>query len=538
MIWFIYPLLITNHYKTQQMHQIDLFIGTITIMFLSSFCVYFFRRSYEQERAKNQHQKVLLEKLNDQKSMFFINLSHEIKTPLTLVENYLEKYIQRKGEDEELLIMRYNVQKMHRDILDYLNFENLERGRVSYSKTDVLLLNKFLEEKIEIFTPYAEKGELKLEFDIEPDILVHVNLQGIDQVLNNLLENAVKYTPRQGIINVSLKKDSNIAKIVIQNSGTEIAADQIPHLFEPFYQLAHPKLNKQGMGMGLYIVKQILDSMGSHIEVFSSKELGVIFSVSIPVILNPGSISTEKQKHTAPKLSLSSLSSKAADSTYLPNRPCLLLVEDNIELLQYLAEQLGDSYNVYVAINGEVALQRLETIPIPDLIISDIMMDTMNGHELLEKTLADERWTHIPFIFLTAKDDKETKMQSLAMGAIDFIAKPFLIQEVKLKIKTFREQIQRISAASIRDIKKQYSDVYLTNIKQNQEKLFETNAAHHSLTTREKEIILHLKQGMEYETIANQLHISKHTVNRHVQNIYEKVGVNSKAALIDKLFFN
>jgi two-component system, sensor histidine kinase ChiS len=536
LIGYRYPWLVAYPYKVPGIPYGALVIANIFSSFLGFMGIYYLRKRYDHEREKNRLQQVRLEKTNEQKSMFFINLSHEIKTPLTLVENFLEKYIERKGEDEELLVMRQNILKMRRDIVEYLNFENLERGKISYEQTQVLLLSKFLEEKIRLFVPYAGNKGIMLHNNIEPGILAQVNVQGIDQILNNLLENAVKYTPEQGEINVSLKKEITGIKLTIQNSGTEIAANQVSHLFEPFYQLSNEKQNIQGMGMGLYIVKKILEHMGGDIQVNSSKEIGVVFSVIFPLGQEYDPVTLSSPGSFRPITG--AIMRKAKDSAYSVQKACLLVVEDHNDLLSYLVGELCENYNVFIADNGLTAIGRLENIPVPELIISDIMMDKMDGYELLAHTLADEKFAHVPFIFLTAKDTPGEKISGLNRGALDFITKPFSIEELKIKIKTIIEQKKRISKAAIRDTKKQFNDEHHVNTKQKSLDIFNTNILYYRLSSREKEIILYLKEGLAYEKIAEKLHISRHTVNRHVQNIYEKTGVNSKAGLIDKLFFS
>jgi DNA-binding NarL/FixJ family response regulator len=160
----------------------------------------------------------------------------------------------------------------------------------------------------------------------------------------------------------------------------------------------------------------------------------------------------------------------------------------------------------------------------------------MDGYELLEKTLADERFAHIPFIFLTAKNTSEEKISGLDMGALDFITKPFSISELKMKIKTIISQKERISEAAIREIKKQFTDAQHLSKKQKNEEIFDINALKYNLTAREKEVITYIRQGLKYEKIGEILHISERTVTRHVQNIYNKTDSTTKIALIDKMF--
>jgi len=531
-----FPQLVINPYKAQNVLQINLFVGFMSCICTSFASIYFLRKSYNTERNKNQQQKELLEKAAHQKSIFFINLSHEIKTPLTLVENYLDKYIERKGEDSELVIMRQNIQKMRRDILDYLNFENLERGRISYDKQEVLSLSSLLQEKTNLFIVYAKNKGIILNCNIEPDIHVKANLKGIEQVLNNLLENAVKYTPEKGEINVDLKSDESNAKFVVQNSGIVIPADQIPHLFEPFYQLSQEKQNAQGMGMGLYIVKKILDFTGGQIQVSSSIGQGVVFSVMLPLSTTYGTIEQQAVGTIVPNIS--PVMPKAKDSAFSVDKQSLLVVEDQNDLLSYLVGELSENYNVFVAENGLKAIKRLESMPIPELIISDIMMDKMDGYELLEKTLADERFGHIPFIFLTAMDTSKEKISGLGLGALDFITKPFSMEELKMKIRTIINQKTRISEAAVREIKKQFNSEHLVSKKQKNDEMFNMNALKYNLTAREKEIVTYIRQGLKYDDIGKILHISDHTVTRHVQNIYQKIDATTKIGLIDKMYEN
>lgn len=530
-LWF--PWLITNPYVSKRMLYMDLIVGITFTAILCFLFINFLRKSYDHERELNRSHTAKLEKVNEQKSQFFINLSHEIKTPLTLIDNYLEKYIQRKGEDEELIIVRHNIKKMRRDILEYLNIENLENGNLSYEKQEVVYLSTFLQEKIILFMPYMESKGVKASCQIEPDVYAKVNPAGIDQVLNNLLDNAVKYSPEGGIINIGLKAESKSCSLTVRNTANYIPDDQLAYLFEPFYQLSGKKLNAQGIGMGLYIVKKILDSIGGRISVQSSKDDGITFNVSLP-------LSHNRDEAITPELSIPLINQKLnssliSDSKYLTTRMNLFVVEDNVDLLKYLTEELSDEYNVFIANNGKTALERLETIPAPELIISDIMMDEMNGYEFLERTLNDDRYAHIPFVFLSAKDTLEERVTGLKLGALDFITKPFSIFELKMKIKAIIQERKRISEAAIRGAKKEFASSY-SGARQKTEDAFEVNVKKFNLTEREKEIALLIKQGLKYVEIAEKLHISEHTVTRHVQNIHSKTNSTTKIILIDKLF--
>lgn len=534
LVEYFFPHLITNPYKTQNLLYNDLVESLIAVIIFSFISIYYLRYTYEQEREKNLKQQAIIESANQQKSMFFINLSHEIKTPLTLVENYLEKYINKKGEDEDIMIISQCIKKMRRDILDYLNVENIEKGNISYEKIQPLLMSRFLDEKIKLFLPYAETKDIVVNCIIEPEVFVDVNLNGIDHVLNNLLENAVKYTPENGKINIGLKNEEKNARLTIQNSGSKIPDDQLIHLFEPFYQLSNEKLNAQGIGMGLYIVKKILDSTGGEIHANSSDKEGVSFTVLLPLNLNHENIVYPKQSVLA--MNINAKIQKAFDSSYFTNRKSLFIIEDNEELLGYLAQELSNEYNIFLARNGKIAIEKLEIIPVPDLIVSDIMMDQMNGYEVLSKTIADERFAHIPFIFLTAKDGTNDKIAGLEMGALDFISKPFSMAELKMKIKAIINEKTRISEAVIRNLKKQFTDNHFLKIRQQNDELLNINALRYNITSREKEVIIFIQQGLKYEEIGEKLYISERTVIRHVQNVYKKTASSTKIDMLQKLF--
>lgn len=530
LIELVFPKTILNPYQTPGMLYGDLVLGIFLGATTLFFGINFLRRSYDTEREKNYQQKAQLEKNSHERTMFFINLSHEIKTPLTLVENYLEKYIQDKGEDEKLKIIHQNVKKMRRDILEYLSVEKIEMGNDTFEELTTILLSKYLLDKIKQFDDYTRNKGVKLVYTVMPQVFIKTNGKGIEQVLNNLLENAAKYTPRGFEITVILKKEDSNGKLIIQNSGVIIPEEKIIHLFEPFYQLSHEKLNQQGVGMGLYIVKKVLDNTGGQIEVESNNEIGVRFTVTMP-LSNENEITEQVIENYLAPIIPSNIP-VASDSPYDVNKQNILVVEDNNELLSYLVSELQTTYNVFVADNGKTAMDRLQKIPIPEIIISDIMMDKMDGYEFLKISSTFEEYSYIPFIFLTAKNEPKIKNDSYELGALDFITKPFSIEELKLKIKVIITQKQRISKAAIKNIKTQFTNEVLISSKDR----FANNANRYNLTQREKEVVQLVKEGLKYEEIAQKLHISEHTVNRHIQNIYEKTFSNSKLNLLEKLY--
>jgi DNA-binding NarL/FixJ family response regulator len=218
------------------------------------------------------------------------------------------------------------------------------------------------------------------------------------------------------------------------------------------------------------------------------------------------------------------------------NKSTVMIVEDNIPLLNYMAEKLQEKYNIHFALNGWEALEKLKTIKHLDLLVSDVMMDRGNGFELYQDISSQSKFNHIPVIFLTAKATMEDKMQGLEMGAIDYIFKPFLISELTGKIDSVLKNLSQQRKALINHAYNSlFNDRYEPKEISTNLNKFEDNCNKFRITNREKEIIKLIKIGQTYKEIGDNLCISDKTVAKHVQNIFEKVNVTNKLELLDKL---
>ncbi|HEX8459885.1 MAG TPA: response regulator transcription factor [Segetibacter sp.] len=210
------------------------------------------------------------------------------------------------------------------------------------------------------------------------------------------------------------------------------------------------------------------------------------------------------------------------------------MVEDNISMINYLFKKLQEKYNVYTALNGDEAFQKIKSIPtIPDLIISDVMMDMVDGFTFAKILSQNESYNHIPFIFLSAKSTRQDKLQGLKLGAIDFIQKPFSINELTQKVESILETVNRQKRAILNSA--------ITALGNNESSpkngidKFERNSQIYNLTSREKDIAKLVCEGQKYKAIGDALYISERTVTKHIQNIFEKVEVSNKIELINKL---
>lgn len=230
------------------------------------------------------------------------------------------------------------------------------------------------------------------------------------------------------------------------------------------------------------------------------------------------------------------------DTPYLPNRPSILLIEDNKAMLHFLSKKLSSKYNIFCSLNGVEALKKLHDLTvIPDLILSDIMMDKMDGFAFAKAISEQDEYNHIPIIFLTAKSTPTDKLKGLRLGAIDFIPKPFSFEELRQKIETVLKNISRQKKAILKLSIANLKNLNNVNAVSEDVKLspkFEQNCKLYSLTNREIDIVKLMVKGTKYKEIAKTLFISDRTVTTHIQNIFEKIGVTNKVEMINKLSNN
>jgi DNA-binding NarL/FixJ family response regulator len=276
--------------------------------------------------------------------------------------------------------------------------------------------------------------------------------------------------------------------------------------------------------MGLAIVKKITDSLNGVITLHSNpgKKAGTEISVQLPQYKTVSDeIVAEFKNPGKAYFEVEQLNAK--DEISDENKRTLLIVEDNIPMLNCMATQLKEKHNVYIALSGAEALEKLKNIRQLDLIVSDVMMDEVNGFELYQRVAEQKRLAHIPFIFLTAKVTAEDKLHGLALGAIDYIPKPFLMAELINKIDAVLNNLEQQRMALINNTHKTLLHQDRSVIYNADRNKFEDNCLKYNLTVREKEILKLIAKGQLYKEIADTLSISERTVSKHVQNMFDKV---------------
>lgn len=484
----------------------------------------------ENLENKVKERTLELEESNKQKANLFINLAHETKTPLTLIKNNFEKYIKNNKPSKELGIIQYNLKKLERDMVNYLDSEKLQSGQMFYNHSQVINLSNLIKEKCIIFTETAARKKIKIISLTDESIYIKADPYAMDRIANNLIDNAIKYTEPEGEISIGLHADKNKIIFSVKDTGIGMSKEALGNIFKPLYQASHKKRNVQGIGMGLSIVSNIIKTLNGSINVDSEPGKGSAFTVKLDMY-NP-KISDEVIENPSVSKHVDIIPVKELkEYKIVKDRFNIFLVEDNIELLSYLAENLSEEYNVFQAVNGKDALNKLKDVPVPDLIISDIMMDEMCGYDFLDRITDSDRLMDIPFIFLTAKTAVVDRKRGLYSGAVDFISKPFKYDELKLKIK---------SLLSIQNNQKMRIELKISEILEDmgcgKDESFTDHEEKYRLSDRETEIINLLRIGMETKEIGKKLNISESTVNSHITNIYKKSGAKNRIDLLNRMF--
>jgi len=482
-----------------------------------------------------------LEKAHQIRSTNFINLVHETKTPLTLIQNYLGEYINKNGSAEELDIIKGSVDKLTTDVINLFDIERFTKGIDVYRHNKVSDFSEILKSSLPLFEYYCSKQKIKLRTSIEENIYLKADPYAINRIANNIIENAIKFTDEGGEITISLSQKNDNILFSVQDNGVGISPSLQKKIFEPYYQIGHKNTSLQGMGLGLPIVKNVVDSLAGEIVVESNPSQAA--GTKILIILTKHDLKEEDMPVQSTK-EVSNPNYQFADyaiedSAYLPERRTILLVEDNKAMLQFLCNKFRGKFNVYYALNGADALKKLHELPvIPDLILSDIMMDKMDGFAFAQVISEQANYNHIPIIFLTAKSTPTDRLKGLKLGAIDFVSKPFSFEELNQKIETILLNISKQQTAIINSSifnLKTLKNLNNENPTVIYDSKFDQNIRLLNLTNREIEIAKLIIKGKTYREIATELFISEKTVTKHIQNMFEKAVVSNKVGFINKL---
>jgi signal transduction histidine kinase/DNA-binding NarL/FixJ family response regulator len=506
-----------------------------------------YRKMLERSLSSEAYSKVV-RRANAQKTNFFINLAHETKTPLTLISNYMEDFAEKHRDEPEISLVREYVEKLRHDMVNFLDFEKLKKGIVFYDHERIANASRSLETHCFLFKELASRKGIGFSSEIDEKAFIRIDPSALDRVFGNLIDNAVKFTERGGSVKVSLVRKAPFVDFAVEDTGPGIPAQLQKAIFKPFFQLSHEKRNIQGMGMGLAIVKRIVDGAGGRISIESSLASGTRFSISLPLAHPSG------QDGIVSETGVSDMAVPAAEAELLPqgdavDKPQLFIVEDNKALLRYLQGRLSQEYNIRYALDGAEALEALRSPPRPDIILSDIMMDGMDGYDFRDRLVEIGELASVPFVFVTALASFKHKMQGLRKGAIDYIYKPFHIDELTQKLRSIRSIQEALSERNMAELGRRLDSRFAagrgvgtgnaepetgrapSDALGEAEKLVEKSG----ISTRQLQIAALLKVGLERKEIGQRLGISLNTVNTQIRRMFDKCGVNNRVELLNIL---
>jgi len=430
---------------------------------------YYRRLFLRQQLSLQREHTARLEELNEAKSRFFAGISHEFRTPLTLIEAPLEELAGQKGDGKSALyaMMLRNTRRLQGLVEQLLDLARMQSGKMTLQAQPVAVF-PLLKMIVASFESLARRKRIKLSLELLPDLTpadppltLWLDEEKIEKVLVNLLDNALKYTPGGGKVTVILEgpvqwEKRRCLRISVADSGPGIPEEALPHLFDYFYRYRDENRNSgQGTGIGLALSREIIRLHRGEIEVESSPGRGSCFSVLLPLgreHLRPEEIAAEKLlSEFAPLPAIAEAAFNGEPDLPLPeaepetpdSRKTLLIVEDNADMRDLLRRLLGSDYRLREAREGNEGLRMALRTP-PDLILSDVMMPGMDGYELLRALGADSRTSHIPVLLLTARGGGEERITGLQHGAADYLTKPFDRRELHLRIRNLLDLQERV----------------------------------------------------------------------------------------------
>ncbi|WP_276166027.1 hybrid sensor histidine kinase/response regulator transcription factor [Zobellia alginiliquefaciens] len=421
----------------------------------------------QKVREDQQHE------LDQMKLQFFVNVSHEFRTPLTLILNPVDKILSSINESSPMMNSAQTIQRSARRLLHLVN------QLLDYRKMDVGMMPlqlekgnivKFSEDIFMLFKGLADQKELNYTFSADSEtILAHFDLDKVEKIITNLISNAIKFTPQEGTITVSIHKVTQKVKtydsvffykekmgdyveIIVEDSGRGLDKVQLKNIFSRFYNLDP---SKTGTGIGLNFSKALVEMHGGDISVESQFKKGSKFIVKLPLNLDKEAAGTENIKNEFRINSMKAVEYEMLTTNELvtrkdfkeqvedKNRPTVLVVEDNKELRTHLVNDLMEFYQVKQAANGEKGLKMAKK-HLPDIIISDVMMPIMDGFELCKAVKSEFETCHIPVLLLTAKSLDDDKVEGYDSGADGYLSKPFVTRVLIARINNLLETKKRL----------------------------------------------------------------------------------------------
>ena len=381
---------------------------------------------------------------------FFTNITHEFRTPLTVILGLVEQMRNNDVSKDETERYLNSIQRQGNNLLELVN-QLLDMSKLM-AKADRKQWYRgnivaFIRMTLDSYREYACSQYINLLFipesnTIEMDFIPEY----FNKIMRNLLSNALKYTPANGIIRIEMKKDKSLLRLQVFNTGNEIPEEEIPRLFDTFYQGSNNE-KQIGTGIGLPYTRQMVESMNGNIKVYNKKGEGVVFSVYIPLDQDsierlPWSDATNVTEQIRGKNDLEKIQVKnnVAENSLSPS---ILIVEDNLDISFYISTLLKGKYHLNYASDGKEGIDKAKNY-MPDLILTDLMMPGMDGYMLCHEIRQSEILNHIPIIIITAKSSDADRIRGLEEGADAYLIKPFNAEELLVRVEKLLEQRRQL----------------------------------------------------------------------------------------------
>lgn len=452
-----------NDFLAKHSSQMAFFYACIVILVLLSGVLFLLLRTFwmnkrhqvalmsqnrllEEERDKQKALNVKLEEATQSKLVFFTNVSHDLRTPLTLIAEPVAQLVSAPNltpQQQTLTkIADKNVRILKRLINQILDFRKYENGKLDLNLTEVDF-RKVVGDWMESFREVARKRDIKFSLD-EPEgaepVLLAIDVEKVERVFFNLVSNAFKFTKNNGMITVSYGVKDNKLALKVSDTGEGISERDLGKIFERFYEVdrVHPK----GSGIGLTVAKAFIELHGGTIAVESELKKGSVFIVTLPI-----THVAEEPEDVAKSIESSAVESELdtieTEVAFDSDKPLVLVIDDNRDIRQMVSELLKEEYNVITAPSGGEGIKKA-TKYVPDLIISDVMMPGMDGLECCRVLKEETSTSHIPVLLLTACSMDEQRAQGYDSGADGYLSKPFSAQVLKSRIASLIKNRKRI----------------------------------------------------------------------------------------------
>ena len=428
------------------------------------------KKQLEEQRDKLEEQRDKLEEQRDQliqlshqleeathaKLVFFTNISHDFRTPLTLVADPVEHLLADKtlngDQHRMLMLIQRNVNILLRLVNQILDFRKYENGMMEYTPVPIDILSSF-EGWNESFLAAARKKHIHFSFDKLADTDYHTlaDVEKLERIYFNLLSNAFKFTPENGKVTVRLspltKEDGRWIRFTVANTGSMISVEHIRNIFDRFYRI---DMHHAGSGIGLALVKAFVELHKGTISVESDEKQGTIFTVDLPMQTCEVTVSVDSPLSSSIGASVSSALNNAqvaeeeeTERDYDSSKPSVLIIDDNADIRSYVHSLLHADYTVIEAVDGSEGIRKAMKY-VPDLIISDVMMPGIDGIECCRRLKSELQTCHIPVILLTACSLDERRIQGYDGGADSYISKPFSSQLLLARVRNLIDSHRRL----------------------------------------------------------------------------------------------